>query len=177
MRRASVLFVLAIALFAFPVAAADNGFYIGGSVGQAEIATGDLDADIEIDGSDFGSYKVFSGFRFLTFGGVELSYADFGEISGDEADTTAEVDGLGLVGVLYIPFGIGDVFAKGGVMDWNADLNTLTDVRSLDGTDPLYGAGLQFRIKSWAIRGEVEYIDVESADSVYMYSVGASWTF
>ena len=177
MRRPFVLFAVALALIALPAAAADNGFFIGGSVGQAEIATGDLDQDIEVDGDDLGSYKVFAGYRFLTFGGVEAQYSDFGEISNDASEATAEVDGFGLVGVLYIPFGIGDVFAKAGAFDWNAELTSLTERRSLDGTDPLYGAGIQFRIKSWAIRGEVEYIDVEAADSVYMYSIGASVTF
>ena len=177
MRRATELFALALVLLALPAAAADNGFYIGGSIGQAEIATGDLDQDIEVDGDELGSYKVFAGFRFLTFGGVEAAYADFGEITDDANASTAEVDGISAAAVLYIPFGIGDVFAKGGVFDWNADLSTVTERRSLDGTDPFYGAGIQFRIKSWAIRGEVEYIDAENTDSVYMYSIGASWTF
>jgi len=39
------------------------------------------------------------------------------------------------------------------------------------------GIGVQFRIKSFAIRAEFEYFDIEGAEYVYMYSIGGSYTF
>jgi hypothetical protein len=46
-----------------------------------------------------------------------------------------------------------------------------------DGEDPLYGVGFQLRFKSFTVRAEVEYFDVEGADALYMYSIGGSYTF
>ena len=176
-----VLFAIAV-LIALPAAAADNGFYIGASVGQAAVATGELgdegDLDIDID-SDSTGYKVFGGFRALTFLGVEGAYFDLG--SSEDADAEVAIDGLSLSVVGYIPLGIADIFGKAGMMSWNTEFSGSVDGDPLDvssdGTDPVYGAGFQFRFQSFCIRGEVEYFDVEAADEIIMYSVGGSYTF
>jgi len=183
MRRSMILVVLAAAalLVAINASAADNGFYLGGSVGQASFTTGDL-GDVDFNGDTTG-YKVFAGGRFITFLGVEGSYVDFGEIDDarDNASYRADVTGYTLQGVAYLPLGIADIFVKGGMFQWDADLHSTIEgssaTFSTDGSDPVYGAGFQFRIQSFAIRGEVEYYDVQDADELYMYSVGASYTF
>ena len=173
------LFAIAIAL---PAAAADNGFYLGGSAANSAIDTGQL-GDVKINDNANG-YKVFGGYRFLTFLGVEGSYVDLGEVKGSSVpgtEGTAKINGWQGHVMGYVPFGIGDIFAKAGVYSWNGDFTTTTNnintKTSKSGSDPAYGVGLQFRIKSWAIRGEGEYIDIKSADKVYVYSVGASYTF
>ncbi len=77
--------------------------------------------------------------------------------------------------------GIADIFAKVGVIAWDASISgqidDVTERQSEDGTDPAYGIGIQFRIKSFAIRAEFEYFDIEGAKYVYMYSLGGSYTF
>ena len=125
--RHSVKFVVLTAvaiLMAMPALAADNGFYIGGSVGQADIATGQI-SDTVVVGVDLGAYKLFAGARFLNFLGAEGAYADFGNVEDkDISDAGAEIDGISLAAVAYLPFGIGDIFGKAGVFVWNADINT-----------------------------------------------------
>jgi hypothetical protein len=183
MRRSMILVVLTVVvlLATLSAAAADNGFYLGGAVGQASFGTGDV-SDIEFDGEATG-YKVFAGGRFITFLGVEASYVDFGDIDDERDDAlyTADVTGLTLQGVAYLPLGIADIFAKAGLFEWEADLESISSgtsaTASSDGNDLVYGAGIQFRIKSFAIRAEIEYFDVENADELYMYSLGGSYTF
>ena len=182
-RVLNLLLTAALALLiALPAAAADNGFYLGGSFANSAIDTGSL-GDVKINENANG-YKVFGGYRFLTFLGVEASYVDLGSVKGTPTPgTEAEAKINGWTGHVtgYVPFGIGDIFAKAGVYSWNGDFkaiaNSITSKSSKSGTDPAYGVGLQFRIKSWAIRGEAEYIDIKSADKVYVYSVGGSYTF
>lgn len=183
MRKSMILAVLAAVamLVTLSAAAADNGFYLGGAVGQSSFTTGDL-GDVDFEGDTTG-YKVFAGGRFITFLGVEGSYVDFGEIEDERTNAlyTADVTGYTLQAVGYLPLGIADIFVKGGMFEWDADLKSAiegsTETFSTDGSDVVYGAGVQFRIKSFCIRGEIEYFDVENADELYMYSVGASYTF
>jgi len=71
-RFMTVLTLTAVAiLITLPAAAADNGFYLGLSAGQAEISSEDY-GDFEFEGDDIG-YKVFAGYRFLTFLAVEAA--------------------------------------------------------------------------------------------------------
>jgi hypothetical protein len=180
----SILLTALIALLALPAVAADNGFYIGASVGQSDIKIDQDLEDIDFSGGAT-SYKVFGGFRFLTFLGVEGSYVDLGAPSEfvEAIDGTIETDVTGYDGFVvgYLPLGIADIFAKVGVIAWDASISGqidgTTERQSEDGTDPAYGIGVQFRIKSFAIRAEFEYFDIEGAKYVYMYSIGGSYTF
>ena len=177
MRHGLKLLVLA-SLIALP-AAADDGFYIGASLGRSGIDTGDV-SQITVS-SDANSYKGFLGYRFLKFFAVEGAYADLGSAKVTSASTESEVKMKIYHGEVmgFIPFGIGDIFGKAGVASWKGDFNTTSGniSSSQSGTDPMYGAGIQFRIKSWGIRGEFEYFDIKDAKHVYMYSVGGSYTF
>ncbi|MFA6957257.1 MAG: outer membrane beta-barrel protein [Thermoanaerobaculia bacterium] len=185
MRRSVILALLTVVamLATFSLAAADNGFYLGAAAGQSTFSVGDFNSD-DFDGDATG-YKVFAGGRFLTLLGVEGSYVDFGEIEGDSSIENAayktDVNGVTLEGVAYLPLGIADIFVKGGIFKWESDLTSTisgdTATISSDGNDLVYGAGVQFRIQSFALRAEVEYYDVENADELYMISVGGSYTF
>jgi len=172
-------FAVLAMLIALP-ALADDGFYLGGSVGKTALSAGTT-VPIEVKG-DTNSYKVFIGYRFLKFFAVEGAYADLGAAKDSSGNTHAEAAFKGYhgEGMVMLPLGIADIFAKAGAFSYSGDFKT--DIANLgnfskDGTAPLYGAGVQFRIKSWAIRGEVEYFDIKNTDHVYMYSVGGSYTF
>lgn len=181
MRKSTVLVLTIVAMLAtLSAAAADNGFYLGGAIGQSSFGAGEL-ADTEFDGDATG-YKVFAGGRFLTFLGIEGSYVDFGDIEDDAlAGYEAEVTGATLQAVGYLPLGIADLFVKGGVFQ-ESDIvisgsGPGAAVASDDETAPVYGGGVQFRIQSFAIRAEVEYYDVDALEELYMISLGASYTF
>lgn len=189
MRRIGLSIALTglLALLAFPAVAADNGFYLGGSVGQTQLEIDELGEDI--DSADFSgddmAYKVFAGLRFLTFLAVEGSYRDFGapedEVSELDGTVTADLTGYDVAAVGFLPLGIADIFAKAGMAAWDAKLNldagNISESVTDDGEDPFYGLGFQLRFKSFAVRAEVEYFDVEGVDGLYMYSVGGSYTF
>jgi len=94
---------------------------------------------------------------------------------------TADFTGYDVAAVGYLPLGIADIFAKAGMIAWDADFSLDAGGSSVsvsdDGEDPFYGLGFQLRFKSFAVRAEIEYFNIEDAQSVYMYSVGGAFTF
>jgi hypothetical protein len=183
----SIALTMALVVLAGPAVASDNGFYLGASVGQTQLDIDQLTDDIEsadFSGDDM-AYKIFAGLRFLTFLGIEGSYRDFGapedEVAVLDGTVTADLTGYDVAAVGYLPLGIADIFAKAGMAAWDAELGldagSGTASVSDDGEDPFYGLGFQLRFKSFAVRAEVEYFDVEGAEALYMYSLGGSYTF
>ena len=179
---------LALVLAAAPVSA-KNGFYLGASVGRTSLSIDGLDLDVEQ--FDFSaadtSYKVIAGYRLLGFFAVEASYLDFGRLA-DSVDTvegtvsvSTDLKGFDAVAVGMLPLGIADLFAKAGLVSWDADIRTAFDgiahPGSDSGTDLVYGLGAQVRFKGLAVRGELEFFDIADADSVYLISIGATFTF
>ncbi len=166
--------VAVLALTSLPAVAADNGIYLGASVGQSGLEIDDLDYDANATG-----YKIIAGWRFLDWLAVEGNYVDFGSgddsVAGDRVET--EADGISLSAVGFLPVGPVDLFARVGAIDWSADISS-PDLGSGsdDGTDLTYGVGAQFRVWSLSVRAEYEMFDVDDAD-VDMISVGVTWTF
>jgi hypothetical protein len=151
---------------------ADNGFYIGGSVGNAD--TSGSTPSTDFSGSDTG-YKIFGGFKFTIFA-VEGGYVNFGkaENNGISAETTA----FDLFGLVNIGLGPIDLFGKLGVFSWDSDLTEGTSVNE-DGTDPVYGIGGGLSLGPVSVRLEYEYFDVGSdgLDDIQMISLGAVYFF
>jgi len=164
----------AFVLTSLPAAAADNGIYLGGSIGQTGVQIDEFDYD-----ADATSYKLIAGWRFLDWLAVEGNYIDFGSADDTVSGTRLETDlsGVSLSAVGFLPAGPVDLFARVGAVDWSADLSAEGFGRdSEDGTDFTYGVGAQFRVWSLSIRAEYEVFDFEDAD-VDMLSVGVTWTF
>jgi hypothetical protein len=164
----------ALLLSATPALAADNGIYLGGSVGQSSLDIDELSYDADSTG-----YKIIAGWRFLDWLAVEGNYIDFGSgddsIDGDKVES--EADGLSLSAVGFLPLGPVDLFARVGAVDWSADLSSDGFRAGDDGTDLTYGVGAQFRVWSLSIRAEYEQFDVDAADTVDLISLGVTWTF
>jgi len=180
--------VAVLILVAGPVSA-KNGFYVGGSFGQTTLKIDNLNLDLgEFDyKADSTSYKIILGYRFFGFLAVEGSYIDFGKLS-DSVDTTegnlsveTDLKGFDAFAMGMLPLGIADIFAKVGFVSWDADIReAIGQIIELDtdsGTDLVFGIGAQIRFKGLAVRGEVEYFDIADADSVYLISLGATFTF
>jgi hypothetical protein len=183
MRNTTALLVTAaFGLVAAPAFAADNGIYLGASVGQSGVSFEDTieGEDIEFD-TDSTGYKAILGWRFLDWLAVEANYVDLGSgddrVAGTEIET--DVNGVSLAAVGFLPVGPVDLFARVGVIDWKADV-TAPDLgfdASDDGTDLAYGVGAQFRVWSLGVRAEYERYDISDADTVDMVSLGVTWTF
>ncbi len=183
MRKQFITFATAAALGLCSLTAqsADNGIYLGGSVGQSNVTYDDSfeGANLNFDASATG-FKAIAGWRFLDWLAVEGNYVDLGtgddRVLGEKVESS--VDGVSLSAVGFLPVGPVDVFARVGAINWEADLNApgLGLSGSDDGTDLTYGIGAQFRVWSLSIRGEYERFDI-SDDTVDMFSVGVTWTF
>ncbi len=156
--------------------AADNGIYIGGSVGKANLEIDNLAGidEADFEGDDTG-YKFIVGIRPLDWFGVEASYVNFGEAEDTVLGFSleAEGDGISAFGVGFLAVGPVDLFAKGGLISWDSKVTGFDE----DGTDLAYGVGAQFRVWSISVRAEYEIFDVDDVDDLSMISIGATFTF
>ena len=156
-----------------PAAQADSGFYLGAAYGSL---------DIEDDGGSFDEdtapYKIMGGYIFDVPAfdlAVEVAYNDFGSQEDNAQLVSLDADGLSGYVVGGIDFGIFGMFAKLGMVSWDADISGLIS-GSEDGTDPAYGVGLRLTFSSLETRLEYELFDFDGVD-VDMVSLGVLWRF
>lgn len=176
--RKAILFAAALSsVHALPAVAADNGFYLGGSLGQANVEVDDFSDGIVVDSfdADDTGFKLIAGMRPLDWLGVEASYVNFGEpedtVLGQRLQ--AEGDGISAFAIGFLPAGPFDVFGKVGLIAWDSKIGNFDD----DGSDFAYGVGAQFRVLGLSIRAEYERFDIEDIDELNMISVGVTYTF
>jgi hypothetical protein len=77
------------------------------------------------------------------------------------------------VGLFTLP--LVDLYGRVGVARWESE-RTIFAPQKDEGTDPTYGAGVQLRIGSFAVRVEYERFEFGD-DSADMRSVGFTYTF
>jgi len=179
---AVVIAVSAMMLFS-PDSKADSGFYLGGSVGQAGVEVEDTSGiqPLTFDEEDF-AWKAFGGYNFdlpVINLAIEGGYVNLGSPSGDllGLETQIDVDGIDVFGVLGVDLGPLGVFAKYGMVSWDAEITIDGLSEAEDGSDPAYGVGAKIAIGSIDLRAEYELFDIEDAEDVSMISVGLVWTF
>jgi opacity protein-like surface antigen len=173
---------IAAATLVVPAHAADNGIYVGGSVGQSGVHF-----DQRIDGTSIHydanatGYKLIAGWRVLDWLAVEGDYVDLGsgsdKVAGEKINTDINAVTLSALGFLAV--GPVDVFARVGAVNWNADVKipSLDAKASDDGTDFTYGVGAQFRLGSLSLRAEYERFEVSDINTVDLATLGVTWTF
>ena len=178
MRKATLFAAALLTLPVLPAVAADNGFYLGGSIGQANLQIDDLTggalADDDFDADDT-AFKLIAGIRPLDWLAVEASYVNFGEAEDEVMGVPlrAEGDGISAFAVGFLAVGPVDLFAKGGLITWDSKITGFDE----DGTDLAYGVGAQFRFLSLGVRAEYERFDVDEVDDLSMISIGVTYTF
>jgi len=166
-------------LASLPAIAADQGFYLGAGVGQM---TTDVD-DYDFDESDFG-FKVFGGYKFLPWLGVEGMYINGGKPedkqsydSGpvhEEFRLTVEVESLVAAVVFSLPLGENfELFLKPGFAYWDSTTSgrysyddgtfSFEDSASIDDSGSAFflggGAGFNFS-ENLGVRVEYEWFEV-----------------
>ena len=177
MRKAILFAAALLTLPVLPAVAADNGFYLGGSVGQANLKIDDLTNGIQTADfdADDTAFKLIAGIRPLDWLGVEAAYVNFGEpedtVLGQKLQ--ADGDGISAFAVGFLATGPVDLFAKLGLISWDSKIGGTFDD---DGTDLAYGVGAQFRVLGLSIRAEYEKFDISDVD-LDMISVGVTYTF
>ena len=177
MRKLGILlFVLTMSIGA---SLAGGPAYVGGSIGNTSVEV--EDSGLSFDDSDTG-YKVFGGYRFMKYFGVEGGYMSFGEPSDEVSgiDVSIEATGWDAFAVGILPLGERfEVFGKLGLIFWDSDVDVSGAGSDSDsGSDTAYGVGGAFLIgEHFAIRAEYEIFDIEDTEDVNMFSVGAEWRF
>ncbi|MDZ7828887.1 MAG: FecR family protein [Halofilum sp. (in: g-proteobacteria)] len=148
--------------------------------------------------SGFGG-RVFGGFRLLGLLGVEVGYADLGEIdsaidpgTADEAAVAEDAldkhpftpRGLDVSAIAFAPgdlFGQTRAFARAGVFTWEGEIETTTPsgetfTKDVSGTDPLVGGGVEYRVGP-RVHARAEWIRYElDPDPVNYVGAGVVWT-
>jgi OOP family OmpA-OmpF porin len=187
--------------------AEDRGWLIGGGWGEADygnsVARFD-DGSITsgaVDNNELG-WKLFAGYRFSKRIGLEVGYVDLindydaptfeGVSDGTGSSFVSFPDGpvsVGLSptgyfaeGVGYLPLGKAlSIFGKVGLVRWDAE-TTVQDlngesVRQSSGTDPVFGAGVEYRLKhGLALRAEYEVFTKVVDQDIDLFTAGISYT-
>lgn len=127
--RLPVTLLISGALFAaVPAHAADPGFYLGAGIGQMKTQVDDVwGSGYDFDETDVG-FKIFGGYRFLSWLAVEGAYVDGGspEVKADYGDgmwesLSIEVQSLVAAAVFSLPIGDRfELFLKPGIAYWDS---------------------------------------------------------
>lgn len=167
-----LVFAAAAALcLATPVLAADDGgIYVGAGVGSMGVDLGGFSGD------DVG-FKVLGGWMFNPYIGAELEYID----GGTAEDRGFEIDISGFNASLRGAYPFSDqfsVFAKVGMMFWEADVTSFEVSGTDDGEDVSWGVGLGFDFTD-NLGATVEYqgFEIEDTDTVDLISAALVWKF
>ncbi len=158
--------------------AAFAGGYVGAGVGQAYTEVKDIDLSEDTTG-----WKIFGGYNFLKWFGVEASYVDFGSV--EDSSTSIEAKTLDAFAVAKIPFPVVEPFVKLGYAHVDSTATTGLTSASDKSWDLAWGAGVGFNIlKKLHLRVEYEQFDVspdyegvEPDTELYMISAAAAWRF
>lgn len=149
--------------------------YLGAGAGVADfedrVEFEDLgDVDIDDDGTAF---KFFGGYRATPNFGIEGGYRSFGE--ADAGPFSVETTGLDVSAVGFLPLGLVDLFAKGGVIVWDTDGDG--GIPGDDGEDLMYGVGGQLNLGSLFLRLESEWFDIDFPEDTQMITGSVGWSF
>lgn len=187
--RHSIAAALILTLAAGPLAAADNGIYVGAALGQSDIET-----EADFFGFDFSdsdtAYKLIAGVRPFDALAFEVNYVDFGRVVFDERNLLPdgfrgefETQALDAFAMAHLGGPLLEGFGKLGLIYWDAEAALQgglagVDLRDSDsGVDLAWGGGLQASFGSLGVRLEYENFSISEADKVELWSLGVTWTF
>ena len=170
-----------------------TGAYVGGGIGESRVEAGTsglAPSSSNFDQSHLGYQLDFGIHPAGTPLALELEYLDLGQADlknfpgpGFLTGTVSQ-RGEGLFLLFYLPTPIVQVYAKAG----GSHITTHADFRycgvdtcsfpSLNPTNNAFafGAGLQWTVGPWALRGEYERFNAGGGNPSLL-TVGVTWTF
>jgi hypothetical protein len=156
--------------------------------------------------ANHSAYKVMVGLRPISLVAVEVAYVDFGHPTrmlgtipigpGFPVSADVHMRGPAAFGILYLPVPVVDIYVKAGIARLQTTANVTLTVtapyatcvvsggpncqfsKQNDGTNTGYaaGAGVQFKVRSLAVRGEYERFGTAGGNSG-LFSLGLTWSF
>ena len=176
MRLPLVLACSGMLLAALPAVAAERGFFAGAGIGQMTTDVDDVwGSNYNFDESDTG-FKIFGGYKFFEWLGVEGAYIDGGEPSvkksypGESESLEIGVNTLVASAIFALPIGEKfELFIKPGWAYWDSQTtyrysSTSTSFKVSDddgGAAFFIGAGGSFNFtENLGMRVEYEWFDV-----------------
>ncbi len=186
------VFVLIAGLACSLPATAAGDVYLGATIGNTSVDTDFGDFNLDFD-DDETSWSAFAGVQANDWFGVEASYNDFGDYGlATEFDLTrttidANLTGYDVMAVLSVPAGPLRLFGKAGLVFWDVEATAVVQPpvgpailisEDDNGNDTAFGGGLEFSLSdSLALRGEIEWFDIEDTEQVWFASVGLTVRF
>jgi len=189
------LLALAATVFASSVSAQQQGFYLGGAYVQTKHnACGDVRSVFAMfagssvsscDDTDTG-FKVFGGYQVNRNFAVELTYIDWGNISGAgrlvgiPVSISGDVTSFGIAAVGILPLNERfSLFGKAGLLSSKATATIsgggITSSDDSSDSELHVGAGAMFNLNErWAIRGEWERA---TDNKLELLSIGVQFRF
>ena len=198
-RKVKVLYgvvtAIGLALGALPLRAeaADPTGYVGAGLGLVSIPSADGTVDgTSFDGTDTSLFagSIYGGARLNEVVAIEVGYMKSanGDVKIGNVDTGLDYGVTTLYGavVARIPTD-GDLtpFAKLGMHRWDLDVSVESGGErisaSIDGTDLLFGGGVDFALaESWSIRAEYMYLrysETRADGKAHAFLVGVNRSF
>jgi len=183
------LFFLCVLLFSTQAYAQNigSGTYLGFAVGRTSsmLAKTDFSTEPKVDDENYGG-KLFAGYKFNQFFGIEGSYNFYGPIKVKlgEQESTLRIRALSMDAVLILPImNRFSIFGKLGVFRDDKDFsNTLKNefgYRHSTGNEYGFdfGVGLQYDFENnLGLRAEWHQLDNKNIDNS-MLSLGILYTF
>jgi OOP family OmpA-OmpF porin len=172
-----------LAITAVPALAADDK--TAWEIGAAAVFGNYSWDDNNVDDSSTG-VKLYGGYRFNRWFGVEGAYQKFGDFEADflpnqpGGDNSLELDGFSLAGVLFVPVPVENIepFLKAGFYDFDqqrvvdnavADSNSPSGLMAGGGAHLIVTDKLRFRL-------EADWFDIDDAD-LWSLNLGVSYLF
>jgi OOP family OmpA-OmpF porin len=180
-RQASLAIISGFLLLPL-VASAENGFFMGASIGTADLNE-DFDG-LTID-TDSTAFRVTAGWRFNDNFVIEGGYHDFGDfeqqvdVNGTISTVSLSADGFifGVAGALPLT-GQFALTARLGMFFWDgaAEINNVSQASPED-SNLYFGAGASYALtERLALTGDWSRYDLEDAQSNVL-SVGFQFQF
>jgi OOP family OmpA-OmpF porin len=166
MRKVGIAALAALSLGLLTQTASAEGFYVGAGLGSAEtkVNGGFKDQDL--------GFKLFGGYSFNQYVGVEVEYLDGG--SAKDEGAKVELDGFGLSVLGSIPVSDAfSLFARLGYGTWDAKVSAYGESDKDNDEELFYGLGAAFNLtEQFQVRAEWEGIDVSGGDFNYFGVAG-----
>ncbi len=172
-KRLITAIIICLGVTTIPLAsAAESNWYVGAGTGSTDRDNSALDDD--------SGQKFYGGYQFTDRYALEGGYTDLGTFDVDPSQGSGDVDVDGLQFAGVATFSLPNqfaIFGKAGIYNWDQDGSNVI-VPALggavsaddDGTDIMFGFGVNYSAGNWGIRGEWERFDAD--DDVDMLSVG-----